>query len=186
MPFCFFFINNFIFYFLFFHTQHNTISKIQQNKTKQQTHTQHLKVQSKGRGRGKDNKNTKVTPLYNHVCPTKNTAKHQWSKAWPHRLTPLYIHMTLFAGATDPICFSTHVWCKPVLIIVFFTAVQPANNILFCIELIQRPESSLRRHKLGLTDQSILSNDDKTRFTCVHRLMTTEHSQNYAEKCPMM
>ncbi len=36
-------------------------------------------------------------------------------------------------------------------IIVFFTAVKPANNILFCIELIQRPESSLRRHKLGLT-----------------------------------
>ncbi len=33
-----------------------------------------------------------------------------------------------------------------------------------CIELIQRPESSLRRHKLGLTDQSIHSNDDKTRF----------------------
>ncbi len=56
-------------------------------------------------------------------------------------------------------------------IIVFFTAVKPANNILFCIELIQRPESSLRRHKLGLTDQSIHSNDDKTRFTCVHRPM---------------
>ncbi len=61
-------------------------------------------------------------------------------------------------------------------IIVFFAAVKPANNILFCIELIQRPESSLRRHKLGLTDQSIHNNDDKTRFTCVHRLMTIGHS----------
>ncbi len=40
-------------------------------------------------------------------------------------------------------------------ITVFFAAVKPANNILFCIELIQRPKSSLRRHKLGLTDQSI-------------------------------
>ncbi len=69
-------------------------------------------------------------------------------------------------------------------IIVVFTAVKPANNILFCIELIQRPESSLRRHKLGLTDQSILSNDDKTRFTCVHRLMTTGHSQNICRKVP--
>ncbi len=69
-------------------------------------------------------------------------------------------------------------------IIVFFTAVKPANNILFCIELIQRPESSLRRHKLGLTDQSIRSNDDKTRFTCVHRLMTTGHSQNICRKVP--
>ncbi len=69
-------------------------------------------------------------------------------------------------------------------IIVFFAAVKPANNILFCIELIQRPESSLWRHKLGLTDQSIRSNDDKTRFTCVHRLMTTGHSQNICRKVP--
>ncbi len=50
-------------------------------------------------------------------------------------------------------------------IIVFFAAVKPANNIIFCIELIQRSESSLRRHKHGLTDQSIRSNDDKTRNT---------------------
>ncbi len=92
-----------------------------------------------------------------------------------------------------------HVSCKPVLYyclprnnILFCieliqrpnTAVKPANNILFCIELIQRPESSLRRHKLGLTDQSIRSNDDKTRFTCVHRLMTTGHSQNICRKVP--
>ncbi len=69
-------------------------------------------------------------------------------------------------------------------IIVFFAAVKPANNILFCIELIQRPESSLRRHKLGLTDQSIRSNDDKTKFTCVHRQMTTGHSQNIGRKVP--
>ncbi len=69
-------------------------------------------------------------------------------------------------------------------IIVVFAAVKPANNILFCIELIQRPESSLRRHKLGLTDQSIRSKDDKTRFTCVHRLMTIGHSQNIWRKVP--
>ncbi len=86
--------------------------------------------------------------------------------------------------ATDPICFSTHVGVNQFCIIVFFAAVKPANNILFCIELIQRPESSLRRHKLGLTDQSIRSNDDKTRFTCVHRLMTTGHSQNICRKVP--
>ncbi len=86
----FFVINNFIFSQT---TQHNI-----QNKTKQQTHTQHLKVQSKGRERGKDNKNTKVTPLNNHVYSVKNTAKPQWLKAWPHRLAPLYIHMRQFAG----------------------------------------------------------------------------------------
>ncbi len=87
-----------IFFFFFFHTQHNRISKIKQNKTKQQTHTQHLKVQSKGREIGKDNKNTKVTPLNNYVYSTKNTAKPQWLKAWPHRLVPLYIHRRQFAG----------------------------------------------------------------------------------------
>ncbi len=88
-----FFLLSTIFYLFFSHTtQHNI------QKTKQQTHTQHLKVQSKWRGRGKDNKNTKVTPLYNHVYSTKNTAKHQWSKAWPHQLAPLYIHMRQFAG----------------------------------------------------------------------------------------
>ncbi len=103
----------FFFYQIFFFT-HNITQHPKYNKTKQQTHTQHLKVQSKGRERGKDNKNTEVTPPYNHVYPSKNTAKHQWSKAWPHRLTPLYIHMTLFAGGYRSNVFP-HVWCKPVL-----------------------------------------------------------------------
>ncbi len=77
LPSFFFVINNF---FFFSHiTQHSI-----QNITKQQTYTQHLKVQSKWRERGKDNKNTKVTPLYNHVYPTKNTAKHQWSNMTCH------------------------------------------------------------------------------------------------------
>ncbi len=83
-----FVINNFLFSFFLQTTQHNI----------QNTHTQHLKVQSKGRERGKDNKNTKVTPLNNHVHSVKNTAKPQWLKAWPHRLAPLYTHMRQFAG----------------------------------------------------------------------------------------
>ncbi len=103
-------------FFFFFFSTHNTTHHPKYNKTKQQTHTQHLKDQSKGRERGKDNKNRKVTPLYNHVYPTKNIVRHQWSKAWPHRLAPLHIHTSHYLQeATDPICFSTHVWCKPVL-----------------------------------------------------------------------
>ncbi len=68
-------------------------------------------------------------------------------------------------------------------IIVFFTAVKPANNILFCIELIQRPESSLRRHKLGLTDQSIRIMMTKPGLH-VSILMMTGHSQNICRKVP--
>ncbi len=82
----------------------------------------------------------------------------------------------------DPICFSTHVWCKPVLDYCLHSC-KTSKQHSHCIELIQRPESS-RRHKLRLTEQSIRSNDDKTRFTCVHRLMTTGHSQNICRKLP--
>ncbi len=105
------------------------------------------------------------------------------------RLSPL-IHAVVHSQVT--IC--RRLWIQYVFphmcgvnqfcIIVFFAAVKPANNILFCIELIQRPESSLRRHKLGLASQSICSKDDKTRFTCVHRLMTIGHTQNIWRKVP--
>ncbi len=138
----------------------------------------------KREGEREGHKNTKVTPLYNHVYPTKNTAKHQWSKAWPHHLAIVHSHDTICRRLWIQYVFLHMCGVNQFWIIVFFAAVKPANNILFCIELIQRPESSLRRHKLGLTDQSIRSNDDKTRFTCVHRLMTTGHSQNICRKVP--
>ncbi len=132
-----------MYYFLFFFshiTQHSI-----QNITKQQTHIQHLKVQSKGRREGRTIKTQK---------PLRCT------------FTSHYLQ-----EATDPTCFSTHVWCKPVY----------SKQHSFCTELIQRPESSLRRHKLGVTDQSIRSNDD---ITCVHKLMMTGHSQNICRKVP--
>ncbi len=85
-----------LFLFSFFSqtTQHNI--KIKQNKTADTYSTSQGSI--KGRERGKDNKNTKVTPLNNHVYSVKNIAKPQWLKAWPHRLAPLYIHMRQFAG----------------------------------------------------------------------------------------
>ncbi len=92
----FFLLSTIFFIFIFSQTtQHNI-----QNKTKQ--NSRHIlnisKFNKKGRERGKDNKNTKVTPLHNHIYSVKNTAKPQWLKAWPHRLAPLYIHMRQFAG----------------------------------------------------------------------------------------
>ncbi len=170
---CWFICWYFLSTFNFFHITHPKYNK-----------TDTFSKSSQNGGREGRTTKTQVTPPYNHVYQTKNTAKHQWSKAWPHRLVPLYIHKSLFAGGYGSnmifhTCGVNQFW------IVFFAAVKPANNILFCIELIQRPESSLRRHKLGLTDQSIRSNDDKTRCTCVHRLMTTGHSQNIWRKVPV-
>ncbi len=82
--------------YLFFHTQHKHNI---QNTTKQNNrHILNISRSNQKEGEREGQQEHKVTPLYNHVCPTKNTAKHQWSKAWPHQLAPLYIHMTLFAG----------------------------------------------------------------------------------------
>ncbi len=109
IPIFFFFVINYFFFF----THNNIISKIQQNKTTDTYSTS--QGQSKGRGRGKINKNTKVTPLYNHVCPTKNTAKHQWSRAWPHQpRAVVHSHDTICRRLRIQYVF-LHVWCKPVL-----------------------------------------------------------------------
>ncbi len=108
--FFFFVINN---YFIFFHTQHNIISKIQQ--TKQQTHTQHLKVQSKGRGRGKDNKNTKVTPFIITYIQQKTLPSINDRRPGPTNSRHCTFISHYLQEAMDPICFSTHVRCKPVL-----------------------------------------------------------------------
>ncbi len=162
--------NTFFFINIFFFT-HNTTQHPKYNKTKQQTHTQHLKVQSKGRERGKDNKKHKsLSSIQSRtVYQTKNTAKHEWSKAWPHQLAPLYIHKSLFAGGYGSNMFF-HT-CKPVL---YYSLLRSCKT--------SKQHSLLRRlyrdHKLGLANQSIRSKDDKTRFACVHRLMTIGHSQN--------
>ncbi len=178
--FFFFVINNF--YFIFSHTtQHNI-----QNKTKQ--NSRHIlnisRFNQKGGREGRTTRTQKsllyiITYIQQKTLPSLNgwrpgpTDSRRCTFTWDN-----------LQEATDPICLSTHVRCKPVLNYCLLHSCKPANNILFCIELIQRPESSLRRHKLGLTDQSIRSNDDKTRFTCVHRLMMTGHSQNICRKVP--
>ncbi len=61
--FLFFVINNF--YFLFFHTQHNRISKIKQNKTADTYSTSQGSIKREGEREGQQEH--KVTPLNNYV-----------------------------------------------------------------------------------------------------------------------
>ncbi len=178
-----FFCYQHFFIFLFFsHTTQHNIQNTKTNKKKnrhilnisrsnqkggeregQQEHKSHSFIQSRM-------SNKKTLPSINGRRPGPTDSRRSHDTICRRlRIQYVFLHM----------CGVNQSW-----IIVFFTAVKSANNILFCIELIQRPESSLRRHKLGLTDQSIHSNDDKTRFTCVHRLMTTGHSQNICRKVP--
>ncbi len=138
-------------FFIYFHTQHHNTTSIQTNKTKQNETTDIYSIFQKSNQKGER------APL---ICAVVHSQVTICRRLWIQYVFP---HMC----GVNQFC-----------IIVFFAAVKPANNILFCIKLIQRPESSLRRHKLGLTDQSICSKEDKTRFTCVHRLMTMGHSQN--------
>ncbi len=86
--------------------------------------------------------------------------------------------------ATDPLCFPHMCGVNQFCIIVLFAAAKPANNILFCIKLTKRPESPSRRHKPVSAKQPTYSKEDKTRPTCVHRLMTIGHSQNIWRKVP--
>ncbi len=180
---------NFFFFcyqqFLFFFTQTNiTKSKIT-NKTTDTYSTSQGSI--KREERGKDNKNkTSHSFIQSRISKRKHCQASMVKGLAPPTRAVVHSHVTICRRLRIQYVFLHMCGVNQFWIIVFFAAVKPANNILFCIELIQRPESSLRRHKLGLTDQSIRSNDDKTRFTCVHRLMTTGHSKTYAEKCLMM
>ncbi len=108
-----FFVFLSFFFFFFSHIIQHSIQKY--NKTKQQTHTQHLKVQSKGREKGKDNKNTKVTPPYNHVYQAKTLPSINGRRLGSIDSRRCTFTRHYLQEATDPICFSTHAWCKPVL-----------------------------------------------------------------------
>ncbi len=165
--------------FLFFShiTQHSI-----QNITKQ--NNRHIlnisKSSQKGGREGRTTKTQKsllhiITYIKQKTLPSINGRRPGPSNSRRCTFTSHYLQ-----EATDPICFSTHVWCKPVLDYCLLHSCKTSKQY----SLIQRPESSLRRHKLGLTDQSIRSKDDKTRFTCVRRLMTTGHSQNIWRKVP--
>ncbi len=93
--FCFLFLLSTIFYFFSHITQHSI-----QNITKQ--NNRHIlnisRSNQKGGGEGRTIKTQKSLPYTITYVQQKNTAKHQWSKAWPHQLALLYIHMSLFAG----------------------------------------------------------------------------------------
>ncbi len=171
------------FIFFIFHTQHNIISKIKQNKTTDTYSTSQGPIKREGEREGQQ-----AHKSYSFIQSRMSNKKHCQASmveglAPPTRAV-VHSHDTICRRLRIQYVFLHMCGVNQFWIIVFFTAVKPANNILFCIELIQRPESSLGRHKLGLTDQSIRSNDDKTRFTCVHKLMTTGHSQNICRKVP--
>ncbi len=178
----FFLLLSTVFYFLFSHiTQHNI-----QNITKQ--NNRHILNISRSNQKGgregrtiKTQKSLLYTITYIHQ---KHCQASMVEGLAPPTRAVVHSHVTICRRLRIQYVFLHTCGVNQFWIIVFFAAVKPANNILFCIELIQRPESSLRRHKLGLTDQSIRSNDAKTRFTCVHRLMTTGHSQNICRKVP--
>ncbi len=174
-------------FFNYFHTQHHYTISIQnkQNTTKQRPYTPYSKSRIK-REREREKKNQKFTSSHSFIQSRILEEKHCQASI-VEGLAP-FIRAVVHSQVT--ICRKP--WIQYVFphmcgvnqfCIIVFAAVKPANNILFCIKLIQRPESS-RRHKLGLANQSICSKEDKTRFTCVQRLMTMGHSQNICRKVP--
>ncbi len=105
----FFVINNF--YFYFFHTTQQNI----QNKTKQNSrHTQHLRF-IKREERGKDNKNTKVTPLIITYIQQKHCQASMVEGLAPPTRAVVYSHDTICRRLRIQYASLPHVWCKPVL-----------------------------------------------------------------------
>ncbi len=110
----FFVINN----FLFFHTQHNIISKIQKQTNKKNRQILNIsRSNQKGGGEGRTTRTQKsllYTILYTYVqqktLPSINGRRPGPTNSRRCTFTSHYLQ-----EATDPICFSTHVWCKPVL-----------------------------------------------------------------------
>ncbi len=135
----FFFINIFLF---FSHTtsQHNIHSKQTNQNNRHILHV--LKVQSKGRERGREKVTTKrVLPLYNHICYKKKKRK---------------INRNKVIIICNTICLSTHVRRTPALH-VLLAAAKPANSLLLCIKLQedthlyqQSYQSAVRKIKPGL------------------------------------
>ncbi len=108
---------------------HITTQHPKYNKTKQQTHTQHLKVQSKGRERGKDNKNTKVTPLYNHVYQTKKHCQVSMVEGLaPPTRAVAHSQVTICRRLRIQYVFPHMCGVNQFWIIVVFAAVKPANK----------------------------------------------------------
>ncbi len=105
-------------HYFFFHTQHHNITSTQ-NKQNNRHILNILKVQSKGRERGREKVTTKhILPLYNHVCKKKK--KKTLPSINNERLGPIDSCRCTFTShhlqeAMDPICLSTHVRHVPVL-----------------------------------------------------------------------
>ncbi len=167
----FFFVVINIFFFLHI-TQHSI-----QNITKQ--NNRHiLNISKSSQTGGREGRTTKTQKSQSRISNKKHCQASMVEGLAPPTRAIVHSQVTICRRLRIQYVFPHMCGINQFCIIVFFAAVKPANNILFCIELIQRPESLLRRHKPRLTDQSIRSKDDKTRFTCVHRLMTIGHSQN--------
>ncbi len=114
--------------FIYFHTQHhNTISiQNQQNTTKQQTYTPYSKSPNKKEREREINKQTNkqknnnksflyiITYIRGKTLPSINRRRLGSINSRCCTFTSRYLQ-----EAMDPICFSTHVWRKPVLYYCF-------------------------------------------------------------------
>ncbi len=108
-------------FFIYFHTQHHNTISIQNKKTQQKTNVYSLfkKSNQKG-GREREKKNTKKKHNKSFLYIMTYIRGKTLASINSGRLGPINLRCCTFTSyylqeATDPICFSTHVWRKPVL-----------------------------------------------------------------------
>ncbi len=144
----FFFVKNNFFFLLFF------------SHTTKQKNRHILNISRSNQKGGREGRTIRQSFIQSRISTKKHCQASMVEGLAPPTRAVVHSHVTICRRLWIQYVFLHMCGVNQFCIIVFFAAVKPANNILFCIELIQRPESSLRRHKFGLTDQSIRSNDD--------------------------
>ncbi len=107
----FFVINNFFFFF-----SHTTQHNIQKTTKQNNRHILNIsRSNQKGGGEGRTTRTQKLLLYIITYIQQKNTAKHQMVEGLAPPTRRCTFTWDNLQEAADPISFSTHVWCKPVL-----------------------------------------------------------------------
>ncbi len=137
--------NDFIFFVIniFFFFSHITQHSIQNitNKTTDTYSTSQSPVKREGEREGQQ-KHKSHSSIQSRISNKKHCQASMVEGLAPPTRAVAHSHVTICRRLRIQYVFPHMCGVNQFCIIAFFAAVKPANNILFCIELIQRPENN--------------------------------------------
>ncbi len=131
----FFVINSFLFLFYSHITQHNIQNITKQNKTTDTYSTSQGPIKREGEREGQQ-KHKSHSFIQSRIYIKKHCQASMVEGLAPPTRAIAHSHVTIFRRLRIQYVFLHMCGVNEFWIIVFFAAAKPANNILFCIELI--------------------------------------------------